>query len=219
MLVQKRSENLDVHVAPEVRLRISYGANRYEVSVRSQATFGELKKLLTADTGLQPGEQKLMYKGKERGNTEFLDVCGVKDRSKLVLMEDPTSRERKYIEMQKNAKIQSAYRAISNISIEVDKLAEQVVAIEKSVSNGNKVAEVQISTLIELLMRQAIKLDSIPAEGDISSRKNIQAKMVQKCVETLDQLKISNAKPKPVIVMAKSKTFDPPSTTQWEFFD
>lgn len=42
MLVQKRSEMLDAHVAaPVVRLRISYGANRYQVSVGSQATFGE----------------------------------------------------------------------------------------------------------------------------------------------------------------------------------
>ena len=87
---------------------------------------GELKKLLTADTGLQPGEQKLIYRGKERGHGEFLDVCGVKDRSKLVLMEDPSSREKKYIEMQRNAKIQSVHRAISNISFEVDKLADQV---------------------------------------------------------------------------------------------
>ena len=87
---------------------------------------GELKKLLTADTGLQPGEQKLIYRGKECGNGEFLDVCGVKDRSKLVLMEDPSSKEKKYIEMQRNAKIQSVHRAISNISFEVDKLADQV---------------------------------------------------------------------------------------------
>jgi len=219
MLVQRRSENLNAHVAtPEVRLRISYGANRYQVSVRSQATFGELKKLLVADTGLQPGEQKLIYRGKERDNGEFLDVCSVKDRSKLVLVEDPTSREKKYIEMQRNVKIQSFHRAISNISYEVDKLADQVTAIEKSVSDCNKVAEVQITTLIELLMRLAIKLDSIPAEGDTSSQKNIQAKRVQKCVETLDVLEVSNAKVKPIIVTTKWETFDPPATTTMGIF-
>jgi hypothetical protein len=37
------------------------------------------------------------------------------------------------------------------------------------------VAEVQITTLIELLMRHAVKLESIPAAGgDSSSQKNIQ---------------------------------------------
>ena len=36
-------------------------------------------------------------------------------------------------------------------------------------------AEVQITTLIELLMRHAVKLESIPAAGgDSSSQKNIQ---------------------------------------------
>ena len=48
----------------------------------------------------------------------------------------------------------------------------------------------------------------------------MQGKRVQKCVETLDVLKISNARVKSVIVTTKWETFDPPpSTAQWEFFD
>ncbi|KAE7996128.1 hypothetical protein FH972_000876 [Carpinus fangiana] len=219
MLVQKRSENKDVP-APNVRLRVAYGALRHEISVNSQATFGEVKKLLTAETGLQPDEQRVIFRGKERENGEYLDTCGVKDRSKVMLMEDPSSIERRVIEMRRNAKIQSARRAISDVSMEVDKLAEQVCAMEKSISNGVKVPEVQITTLIEMLMRLAIKLDSISAEGDALAQKNLQGKRVQKCVETLDVLKISNARVKPVIVTTKWETFDPPpSTAQWEFFD
>lgn len=44
---------------------------------------------------------------------------------------------------------------------------------------------------------------------------------MQKCVETLDALKISNAKVKPVIVTTKWETFDPPpvALSQWELFD
>uniref|UniRef100_A0A6V7QYI7 BAG domain-containing protein n=1 Tax=Ananas comosus var. bracteatus TaxID=296719 RepID=A0A6V7QYI7_ANACO len=121
--------------------------------------------------------------------------------------------------MRKNARIQTVHRAISDVSLEVDKLADQVTTIEKSISSGNKVAEVQITTLIELLMRQAVKLDSLPTEGDNSSQKNLQAKRVQKCVETLDVLKISNARLKSVVVTTKWETFDAPTTTEWEFFD
>ncbi|WJZ96854.1 hypothetical protein VitviT2T_015501 [Vitis vinifera] len=219
MLVQKRTEKSD-SLAPNLLIRVAYGALRYEISVNSQATFGELKKLLTAETGLQPGEQRLIFRGKERENGDYLDMCGVKGRSKVILMEDPSSRERRAIEMRRNAKIQTAHRAISDVSMEVDKLAEQVSAIEKSISNGTKVPEVQITTLIEMLMRQAIKLDGIAAEGDASAQKNLQGKRVQKCVETLDVLKISNGKVKPVIVTTKWETFDPPPTTaHWEFFD
>lgn len=90
---------------------------------------GEVKKVLTAETGLQPDEQRVMFRGKERENGHYLDMCGVKDRSKLVLTQDPSSIERRFIEMRRNAKIQNAYRAISDVSMEVDKLVDQVSKI------------------------------------------------------------------------------------------
>ncbi|KAJ0975710.1 hypothetical protein J5N97_017675 [Dioscorea zingiberensis] len=219
MLVQTRGSDPEALPPRLIRVRVSYGAALYHVSVASQATFGELKKILTAETGLQPAEQRLLYRGKERGNSDFLDVCGLKDRSKLVLMEDPASLEKRYIEMRRNAKIESTHRAISAVSLDVDKLTDQVTAIEKCISSGNKVPEVQITTLVELLMRQAVKLDNITTEGDTSSQKNIQAKRVQKCVETLDVLKVKNSRVKPVIVTTKWETFEPQTTSKWEFFE
>lgn len=87
---------------------------------------GELKKALAARTGLQPSEQQLTYKGRERKNSEFLDRFGVKNKSKLVVCEDPASLERRYIERQRNARIENANRAIGAIALEVDKLADQV---------------------------------------------------------------------------------------------
>ncbi|GKV03811.1 hypothetical protein SLEP1_g16056 [Rubroshorea leprosula] len=219
MLVQMRTEMTDVSVR-NIRLRIAFGALRYEISVNSQATFGELKKILNAETGLQPADQRLIFRGKERENVEYLDVCGVKDRSKVILVEDAASIERRFDEMRQNAKIQRALAAISNVSMEVDKLADQVSEMEKSIAKGVKVPEVQITTLMEMLMRQAIKLDNIAAEGDACAQKSLQGKRVQKCVETLDVLKISNAKVKPVIVTTNWETFDQsPATAQWELFD
>ncbi|GJN01730.1 hypothetical protein PR202_ga19017 [Eleusine coracana subsp. coracana] len=219
MVVQAREREDGGAPPPEIRVRVKYGGARHEVPVSPIATFGQLKKLLATRTGLQPADQQLTYKGRIRSNSEYLDACGVKNRSKLVLAEDPVSLERRYIERQKNAKIESANRAIGAIALEVDKLADQVSSIEKSVSRGNKVAEVQITTLIELLMRHAVKLESLPALGDSSSQKNIQAKRVQKCVETLDVLKLSNARLQAVVVTTKWETFDAPATTQWELFD
>ncbi|XP_066345902.1 BAG family molecular chaperone regulator 1-like [Miscanthus floridulus] len=207
---------------PEIKVRVKYGGARHEVSVSPIATFGQLKKLLAPRTGLQPADQQLSYRGRPRGNAEYLDACGVKNKSKMVLAEDPASLERRYIERQKNARIDTANRAIGAVALEVDKLADQVTSIEKSISRGNKVAEVQITTLIELLMRHAVKLESIPAAGgDSSSQKNIQAKRVQKCVETLDVLKVSNARLQAVVVTTKWETFDAAATTQtqWELFD
>ncbi|XP_047070128.1 BAG family molecular chaperone regulator 1-like [Lolium rigidum] len=209
---------------PEIRVRVKYGAARHEVAVSSIATFGDLKKALAARTGLHPADQQVTYKGRERGNSEYLDACGVKNKSKLVVSEDPASLERRYIERQRAARIEAANRAIGAVALEVDKLADQVTSIDKSVSGGTKVAEVQITTLIELLMRHAVKLETIPADGDSSSQKNIQAKRVQKCVEALDVLKVSNARLQQraaVVVTTKWETFDnaPPVTTKWEIFD
>ncbi|KAK4421056.1 BAG family molecular chaperone regulator 2 [Sesamum alatum] len=225
MLVQKRSDNSQVISPPNLRIRVAYGAARYQISANSQSTFGELKKLLATETGLQPGEQRLIFRGKERENGEYLDTCGVKDRSKVTLIDDPESRERRLIEMRRNVKIQAIHRLIDDVSTEVDRLAEQVCIIEKSIANGNKVAELQITTLIEMLMRQAVKLDSIPTEGDACAKKDSEGKRVQKCVETLDVLKESNGKERvePVVVTTKWETFDfessPPAVTQWELFD
>ncbi|KAK7245634.1 hypothetical protein RIF29_40482 [Crotalaria pallida] len=219
MLVQKRTAKEDAPTH-NLRLRIAYGALRYEISVSSISTFGEVKKVLSRETGLEVNEQRIVYKGKERENGEYLDMCGVKDRSKLVLMQDPSSIERRFIQMRKNAKIQTAHRAIDHVSQQLDHLAHQVSAIEKSISEGVKVPEVQITTLIEMLMRQAIKLESISAEGDASAEKILQGKRVQTCVQTLDKLKVSNARIKPVAFTTKWETFDHhPTSTEWELFD
>lgn len=220
MLVQRRNDNSDDQITPNLRIRVAYGVARYEISINPHATFGELKKLLTEETGLEPGEQRLICRGKERENGEYLDMCGLKDKSKVILIEDPESKEKRFIQMRKNAKIQATHRFINDVSIEIDKLAQQISAIEKSIGNGKKVAELQITTLIEMLMRQAVKLDNISIEGDACAHKNLQGQRVQKCVETLDLLKVANAKVKPIVITTKWETFDPPPTsTSWQLFD
>ncbi|KAI4303693.1 hypothetical protein MLD38_039293 [Melastoma candidum] len=208
MLVQKRSDCQAAAVVHHIRVCVAYGSVRHEISVDQQETFGGWKRLLTAKTGLRPEEQKLVFRGRERGDGSYLDASGVKDRSKVVLVQDPLSIEKTYVEMRRDAKIRTTCQAIVDVSVEIEKLAEQVSVVEKSIAKGNKAPEVQITTLIEILMRQAVKLDNIPAEGVAALSKNSQGKKVQACVETLDNLKVTNAKIKPVVV-----------TTTWETFD
>ncbi|KAJ0528202.1 putative Ubiquitin-like domain superfamily, molecular chaperone regulator BAG [Helianthus annuus] len=77
-------------------------------------TTAELKKMLSGPTGLHHEDQKLMYKDKERSSKTYLDVVGVKDRLKMVLVEDPISQEKRYIEMRKNAQMEKAAKSISD---------------------------------------------------------------------------------------------------------
>jgi len=140
-------------------------------------------------------DQKLLYKDKERDSKAFLDITGVKDRSKMVLVEDPISQEKRLLETRKNVKMEKASKSISEISFEVDRLAGQVSALESVISKGGKVAEKTVLNLIELLMNQLLKLDGIVTDGDVKLQRKMQVKRVQKYVETLDVLKIKNSTP------------------------
>lgn len=82
--------------------------------------------MVVGRTGLHQEDQKVIYKEKERDSKAFLDVCGVKDGSKIVVVEDPISQEKRLLEMRKNAKKEKASKSISEISLEVDRLAGQV---------------------------------------------------------------------------------------------
>lgn len=85
--------------------------------------------MLTGPTGLNHQDQKLLFKNKERDSNAYLDISGVKDRSKIVLMEDPISQEKRFLEMRRNAKNEKASKSISEISLEVDKLGSQVFVL------------------------------------------------------------------------------------------
>ncbi|KAL3499411.1 hypothetical protein ACH5RR_038504 [Cinchona calisaya] len=195
MLVQQRNKdsNQNFNTVPIIKVRVKYGSSYHEVNISSQASFGELKKMLAGPTGLHPQDQKLLYKDKERDSKQFLDVAGVKSGSKLVLIEDELSRERRCLESRKNAKMEIASKEIAAIRVEVDNLAKQVAATELDIFAGKKVMESVLLNMIELLMTQLIKLDGITADGDVKFQRRMQVKRVQKYIETLDVLKIRNS--------------------------
>ncbi|WJX66459.1 hypothetical protein P8452_51016 [Trifolium repens] len=195
MLVQTRTTASDRNpvLVPTIRVRVKFRSIYHEVNISSQASFGDLKKMLSGPTGLHHQDQKLFYKDKERDSKAYLDVVGVKDKSKLVLMEDPISQEKRALELRKNAKMEKAAKSISQISLEVDRLAGRVSAFESIISKGGKVVESDVLGLIELLMNQLLKLDGIIADGDVKLQRKMQVTRVQKYVEKLDMLKVKNS--------------------------
>lgn len=195
MLVQKRNSDADHSsvVVPTIKVKVKHGSSYLEISISSQASFGDLKKLVAGPTGLHPEEQKLIFKDKERGSRTFLDVAGVSNGSKIVLVEDVDARERRYLEARKNAKIEKALKDIGEISLEVDKFAKQVINLETQICGGKRVVEKTLLNLVEQLMTQLIKLDEIAGDGDVKLKRRLQVKRVQKYIETLDVLKIRNS--------------------------
>jgi hypothetical protein len=87
---------------------------------------GELKKALVADTGLQPEQQRVLYKGKERKDRDALSEAGVKDKSKLVLVEDKVGWEKKLLELRKEEAMVKARKSVAQVQALVDKVSGQV---------------------------------------------------------------------------------------------
>ena len=51
--------------------------------------------VLALVTGLEPKEQRLVFRGREREDSDHLHMVGVKDADKVLLLEDPAIKERK----------------------------------------------------------------------------------------------------------------------------
>lgn len=78
-----------------------------------QIILGELKVILSMVSGLEPREQRLLFKGKERDDNEFLHMVGVRDKDKVLLLEDPAIKEMKLHGLRGGQTIGTAYRTIS----------------------------------------------------------------------------------------------------------
>ncbi|KAL3692072.1 hypothetical protein R1sor_005723 [Riccia sorocarpa] len=236
MLVQKRDPDaVAAQNGPMIKVKVSHGLFSHDISIPAQATFGDLKKLLVQDTNLQPNEQRLLFRGKQKEDSELLHVCGVKDKAKIILVEDPASRERRMEEMRKQEQIAKACKAIEGIRAEVDKLAGQISELEGNMKTGVVTHESEFVVLTELLMRQLLKLDGIQADGQAKELRRTEVKRVQGLVEALDGMKVRNSQPhaygNSVVVTTQWETFDsgmgslsappPPISTftDWEKFD
>ncbi|XP_059624548.1 BAG family molecular chaperone regulator 1-like [Cornus florida] len=97
MLVQKR-ENGDQSVGEGmITVRVSTVSQWHDITIQPTSTFGELKMILSMVTSLEAREQRLLYKGKEREDGEHLHMVGVRDKEKVLLLEDPAIKERKLL--------------------------------------------------------------------------------------------------------------------------
>lgn len=61
--------------------------------------------ILSLVTSLEPREQRLLFKGKERDDNEFLHMTGVKDKDKVLLLEDPAIKEKKLLSLARSQPI------------------------------------------------------------------------------------------------------------------
>ncbi|CAI9272791.1 unnamed protein product [Lactuca saligna] len=98
MLVQKREiAGQNVEKEGVIMVRVATCSQWHDISIQATSTFGEMKKLLSMVTGMTPKEQRVLFKGKEREDVEHLHMVGVRDKDKVVVLEDPAMKERKLL--------------------------------------------------------------------------------------------------------------------------
>ncbi|KAL5064438.1 hypothetical protein RYX36_026175 [Vicia faba] len=225
MLVQKRNSDANKSSSSIIKVNVKYASSSHQIHISSHASFGQLKKMLTESTGLHVEDQKIIFKKKVRDSKSYLDVERVKDGSKLVLIEDIESRERRVLEKQKIAKMEKTSKSLIKINLEVDKLAKKVSDLEDIASKDGVVEELDVESLTENLMRILITLDEIYGEGELKLQRKEQVKRVQKHIETLDMLKIAKANEDNKVDCDKKQqqplkqSDSVVVTTKWETFD
>ncbi|XP_024975796.1 BAG family molecular chaperone regulator 2-like [Cynara cardunculus var. scolymus] len=95
MLVQKREIGDESVEEGVLVVRVATGSQWHDISIQATSTFGELKMILSMVTNLEPKEQRLLFKGKEREDDEYLHMVGVRDKDKVLMLQDPATKERK----------------------------------------------------------------------------------------------------------------------------
>uniref|UniRef100_A0A1J3DLH3 BAG family molecular chaperone regulator 4 n=1 Tax=Noccaea caerulescens TaxID=107243 RepID=A0A1J3DLH3_NOCCA len=196
-----------------IRIIVSHGSSHHDLHVSAHATFGDLKKALVQKTGLEASELKILFRGVEKDDAEQLQAAGVKDASKVVLVEEPNKKveqvEQPPVMTEEMAKAISAVTAVMG---EVDKLSDNVVALEVAVNGGTKVKVEEFDMTAEFLMRQLLKLDGIEAEGEARVLRKAEVRRVQKLQEAVDTLKARCSNP--FVDQSKAAAV----STEWESF-
>ncbi|XP_048552986.1 BAG family molecular chaperone regulator 1-like [Triticum urartu] len=112
MLVQRRDGRGEVEI---ITVRVATGYSWHEVSVGATCTFGELKVLVSMVTGLEPREQRLLFRGKEKEDSDHLHMVGVRDKDKVLLLEDPALKDMKLRAALAAQAVQSPYQTFIKV--------------------------------------------------------------------------------------------------------
>ncbi|XP_050213908.1 BAG family molecular chaperone regulator 4-like [Mercurialis annua] len=97
------SDNDQVHVnnhggtgndGPFINIHVSHGQSNHQIYVPSHSTFGYVKEVIAQEVGLDPDQQKVLFRGKEKEDWEYLNEAGVKDKSKILVLENRASAEK-----------------------------------------------------------------------------------------------------------------------------
>lgn len=144
-------------------ITVSQGPKQHQVVVPTNSTFGDLKSVIAQKTGLKPETHKILFRGKEKDDDDHLQTAGVKDNSKVLLMEDTTSVQRSPEQVDTSVTSQGG-AAVAEVGTEVDMLTDVQKSPEKVETSANSrgsaaVAEVRVE--VDKLADQVAALQAV----------------------------------------------------------
>ncbi|KAK1437144.1 hypothetical protein QVD17_02930 [Tagetes erecta] len=182
-----------------IKIIVFHGSNKFDIFTTPQSTFADLKREIAKVTGLDPKVQNMLFRGIAKDDNESLEMAGVKDNTKVVLLENPPTKD-ECLEDDKEIKesIEETSRGLEAVNLvreENNQFEEQVVALETAVCSGTHVPDKDFIFLTEMLIRQLLKLDEIDCEGEVRIQRKLEVRRVQVLVERLDNLQAENFNP------------------------
>ncbi|EPS70683.1 hypothetical protein M569_04079, partial [Genlisea aurea] len=172
---------------------------------------GILKSAIVETLGLNPENYRIFFRGREKEDGEDLLTAGIKNRSKVVLM-GVLSSTGESPEEAKTSLRSKGTEAVSLVTEEVDKLSEQVSALECVVNGDTKLDDKDFIYLTEMLMRQLLKLDGIESEGEGRVQRKLQVSRVQGLIDKMDSIRSKNSNPVSDVQVQTSESI------KWETF-
>jgi len=154
-----------------VTVQVSYNKEKLDVPCELSGTVMSLKESLAVPSGVKANHQKLIFKGKTLLNDEMLDLLGIKEGSKLMLM--VTEEHRKALVLT---------TSLTELSDKVSTMAATIDSIDWSAELA------ELRKLDEQCTQLMLKLDALDVSGEYRQQRKEQIVKLQRATGRLEEL-------------------------------
>eukprot|EP00240_Pyramimonas_obovata_P007024 CAMPEP_0118923124 /NCGR_PEP_ID=MMETSP1169-20130426/1771_1 /TAXON_ID=36882 /ORGANISM="Pyramimonas obovata, Strain CCMP722" /LENGTH=166 /DNA_ID=CAMNT_0006864069 /DNA_START=398 /DNA_END=898 /DNA_ORIENTATION=+ len=164
------------------------------MAVPSDCDFMDFKVAAQKVTGVPVEDQKILFRGKPMNDGDALFAIGVRDGSKLMLIESEARRRAKVPVHQLMPAMSPADAAtlkkVHEVQASADKLEKELVQVESDVAKTGTIdaeSKKQLRRIQEMLERELLKLDSLSGEG-IRDQRRAQVQRINALCERTEAL-------------------------------
>mmetsp|Transcript_18247 Transcript_18247/g.39892 ORF Transcript_18247/g.39892 Transcript_18247/m.39892 type:complete len:185 (-) Transcript_18247:291-845(-) len=177
-----------------LNVKLTHGLKVSSMAVPSDCDFMDFKVAAQKVTGVPVEDQKILFRGKPMNDGDALFAIGVRDGSKLMLIESEARRRAKVPVHQLMPAMSPADAAtlkkVHEVQASADKLEKELVQVESDVAKTGTIdaeSKKQLRRIQEMLERELLKLDSLSGEG-IRDQRRAQVQRINALCERTEAL-------------------------------